>query len=116
MLVGYVLASIAVTGYYLPWLDVFFVFLMVPGLLLSLVASSIVGMLLVRRRFCPRSAAWLLTLSFPLLFLITLFTSLGNVMLPIIWAWAIVGRRISRGLVDPQAVSPSTLSSKKVGR
>ncbi len=112
MLAAYVLSSIAGLGYYTPWLDVFFVFLMVPGLLLSLAASSVLGVLLLRRRFRPTSAAWLLTLSFPMLFLITLFTSLGNVMLPFIWAWAIVGRRISCGSFAGQAVSPSEVNSR----
>lgn len=110
MLAGYVLTSIAVLGYYTPWLDVFFVFLMVPGLLLTLVASSGVGILLLRRHFRPTSTAWLLTLSFPLLFLIPQFTSLGNVLLPLVWAWAIAGRRINRESSEGPTVSPATSS------
>ena len=68
MLAAYVLSWIAGLGYYTPWLDVFFVFLMAPGLLLSLLASSVLGIMLIRRRFRPMSAAWLLTLSLPMLF------------------------------------------------
>ena len=113
MLAGYVLASIAVLGYYVPWLlDVFFVLLMAPGLLLSLVASSVLGVLLIRRRFRPTPAAWLLTVSFPLLFVIPLFTSLGNVLLPLVWAWAITGRRISRGPLERATVAPTEVNSR----
>lgn len=115
MLAGYLLTSVGVLGYYTLWLDAFFVFLMVPGMLLTLVASSVVGILLLRRHFRPTSAAWLLTVSFPLLFVITLFTSLGNALLPLIWAWAIIGRRISRGSFEGSTVSPSEVNSR-VGR
>ncbi|HEY5879055.1 MAG TPA: hypothetical protein VIU11_09095 [Nakamurella sp.] len=115
MITGYVLVSIAVQGYYTPWLDLFFVFLMVPGLLLTLVASSVLGILLLRRHVRPTSTAWLLTVSFPLLFVIPLFTSLGNVLLPLIWAWAIAGRRISRGRLMGATVAPTEVHSR-VGR
>ena len=39
--------------------------------------SSLLGIALLRRGFRPRTSAWLLALTFPLVFVIELFTSMG---------------------------------------
>jgi hypothetical protein len=68
----------------------------IPGLLLTMVGSSLLGIALLRRGFRPRATAWLLTLTLPLLFVISEVTSLGNVILPVAFAFGIVGRRLGR--------------------
>jgi hypothetical protein len=98
-LAGYVIATLSVLGdYWTPWLDQSFVALTIPGLLLTLIGSTSLGIVLLRRGFRPRVSAWLLVLVIPLVFGIAQVTSLGNAILPVLWAWAIAGRRITREL------------------
>ncbi len=97
-LAGYVVVTLSIVGaYYTPWLDQAFMFLVVPGLLLSLVGSTALGALLLKNRFRPSGTAWLLTLSFPLALAIAQITSLGNALLPVVFAFGIAGRSIARG-------------------
>ena len=57
-------------------------------------ASTAVGYAVQdRSHFRPRVTPWLLVLWLPLLVGITEITSLGNAVLPAIWAWAIAIRR-----------------------
>jgi hypothetical protein len=86
-----------------PWLDQSFLFLTLPGLLLSSVGSTALGIALLRNRFRPRVTPWLLALWIPLLIAITQITSMGNTVLPALWAWAIAIRSASS--FDP---SPSS--------
>jgi hypothetical protein len=103
-LTGYVMATLSVFGdYYTPWIDQSFLFLTIPGLLLSCVGSMVLGIALLRNHFRPRVTPWLLVLWFPLLFAITQITSLGNAVLPAIWAWAIAIRSASS--FDPSSSS-----------
>jgi hypothetical protein len=96
-LTGYLIATLSVFGdYYTPWIDQSFVLLTVPGLLISLVGSTMLGIALLRNRFQPRATAWLLALWIPLFIGIGQVTSLGNAVLPIVFAFGIAGRRISR--------------------
>ena len=96
-LTGYVIATLSVFGdYYTPWTEQSFLLLSVPGLLISLLGSTVLGIVLLRDRFRPRSTAWLLALCIPLLIGIVQVTSLGNAALPVIFAFAIAGRRIAR--------------------
>jgi hypothetical protein len=95
-LTGYVIATLSVFGdYYTPWIDQSFLFLTLPGLLVSSVGSTMLGIALLRNHFQPRVTAWLLLLWIPLLFGITQITSMGNAVLPAIWAWAIAIRSAS---------------------
>jgi hypothetical protein len=96
-LTGYLIATLSVFGdYYTPWIDQSFLLLTVPGLLISLVGSTILGIALLRNRFQPRATAWLLALWIPLFIGIGQVTSLGNAALPVVFAFGIIGRRISR--------------------
>jgi hypothetical protein len=68
----------------------------VPGLLLTLLGSTMLGVTLLAKRFRPVSAALLLALMIPLAFGILEVTSLGSAALPVMFAFGIVGRRIAR--------------------
>ena len=67
----------------------------VPFLLLTMVGSTLLGIALLRRGMRPALPAWLLTLAIPSLLVISEVTSLGNVALPIMFAFGILGRRIA---------------------
>lgn len=67
-----------------------------PGLLVTLLGSTALGVVLLVRRFRPSGPAVLLTATLPLAVVIVQVTSLGSVTLPVIFAFAILGRRIAR--------------------
>ena len=100
-LTGYTLACVSVAAeYWTQWgsindglLDVVFLATM-PAMLLTMLGSLFLGIVLVRRGL--GLPAWLLTLALPLLFVIPMITSLGSVILPIAFAFGILGRRIAR--------------------
>ena len=110
-LVGYVWATVAVlVSYWTQWthatslLDLAFVVLDIPGLLLTVISSTILGITLLRRGFRPRVTAWLLALTLPLTVVIQLFTSMGSGALPVMFAFGIAGHRLSReATVEPEA-------------
>lgn len=106
-LAGYVLAVVGVfLDYWTQWtritgmLDVAFA-VTAPALLLTVLGSTMLGVSLLRRRFRPRTSAWLLALSLPLTVLIVQVTSLGSVLLPVAFAFGILGRNMAR---DPSSV------------
>jgi hypothetical protein len=68
----------------------------VPGLLLTLLGSTVLGITLLAKRFRPASAALLLALIIPLGLGILQVTSMGSVALPVMFAFGILGRRIAR--------------------
>ena len=68
---------------------------LVPALLLTMIGSTFLGIVLIRRGL--GLPAWLLALTLPGLFVISEVTSLGNVFLPMVFAFGILGRRIARG-------------------
>lgn len=115
-LTGYVWACLSVLGdYWLQWgahpseplLTITFV-AGLPGVLLTLVGSSLLGVALLRRGFRPRATAWLLALTFPLAFVISMATSMGNLALPVAFAFGIAGRRLARGQSPDVATESST--------
>jgi hypothetical protein len=78
-------------------LNIVFVALMMPGMLLSVLGSTVLGIALLRAGYTPRLTAWLLALSFPLMLLgsdMLGHNSLG--MVPLFLAWAATGRRLWR--------------------
>jgi hypothetical protein len=100
-LTGYVLACVGVfCDYWTQWstynafFDIAFL-LTLPGLLLTLLGSTVLGIALLRRGFVPRSSAWLLALTFPLAVGILTVTSMGSAALPVMFAFGIAGRRIA---------------------
>ena len=100
-LTGYVLACLAVAAeYWTQWgamndalLDAVFLATM-PAMLLTMVGSTFLGATLLRGG--PRVPAVLLLLALPGVVVIPMVTSLGNVVLPIAFAFGLLGRRIAR--------------------
>src|SRR3954454_5727976 len=75
-----------------------------PFLLVTMVGSTLLGIALLRRGMRPSTPAWLLTLVIPSLVVISTVTALGNVVLPIAFAFGILGRRIAREESQPSEV------------
>ncbi len=106
---GYVIACVGVfLDYWTPWtgdyngdgieaklFTVAFA-VTVPGLLLTLLGSTVLGIILLVKRFRPASAALLLALIIPLALGILQITSMGSAALPVMFAFGILGRRIAR--------------------
>lgn len=78
---------------------------LVPALLLTMVGSTLLGIVLIRRGL--GLPAWLLALTLPGLFVISEVTSLGSVFLPVAFAFGILGRRIAREQRPATAASSS---------
>jgi hypothetical protein len=79
------------TGFAL--VDFAFLALMIPGMLISLIGSTMLGASLLRGGYLPRLTAWILALSFPLMILGSVVlghNSLG--ILPWFVAWAATAR------------------------
>jgi hypothetical protein len=100
-LTGYVLACISVAAeYWTMWtsindalLDGVFMATL-PVMLVTMLGSTFLGIVLIRRGL--GLPAWLLAGAFPGVFVISAVTSLGNVVLPIAFAFGILGRRLAR--------------------
>lgn len=103
---GYVIATASTFGdYYTPYLDESFLFLGVPGLMLTAVGSTLLGIALLKNRFRPRVTSLLLVGFIPLFIGIGMVTSLGNAVLPVIWAWVFAVRRVTRDLPYDEPVA-----------
>jgi len=102
VLVAYCGACVSVAAeYWLQWgsetsdlLDTVFL-VTVPFVLLTVLSSTVLGVVLLVKRFEPRTPAVLLALTLPGLVLIPMVTSLGNITLPILFAFGILGRRLA---------------------
>ncbi len=105
--IGYLLLLVgALAEYWGPedWLDPAFMFLSGPGLLVSLVGSTLLGIGMVRRKIEPRLGAWLLVLSFPLLILFV--ASWGHIpmgLIPLDVGWIAIGWALWKGRVSSVA-------------
>lgn len=70
---------------------------MLPGLLASLIGSSLLGIGMLRRRDPGRGAAWLLALAVPLWLFANLVLGHNSIgLLPLMWAWALASRSAVR--------------------
>lgn len=104
VLVGYVGACISVAAEYWtqwtainePLLDGVFL-LIIPFMLLTMIGSTVLGVTLLVKGFRPVLPAVLVALALPGLIVIPMLTSLGNVALPIAFAFGLLGRRWARG-------------------
>lgn len=67
-----------------------------PGLLLTLLSSTVLGVTLLVKRFRPTLPAVLLAAIIPLAFGILQVTSMGSAALPVMFAFGILGRRIAQ--------------------
>lgn len=117
-LVAYTWACVAVlVTYWTQWthatalLDQAFLFLDIPGVLLTGIGSTMLGITLVRHGFRPRTSAWLLVLAVPLSLVLDLVTSMGSGALPEMFAFGIAGHQLSKGEERRETAGETTLSS-----
>lgn len=78
-------------------LNLVFLGLLVPGMLISVIGSTVLGIALLRSEFSPKLTAWLLTLALPAMLVIPEVlghNSLG--LLAMIVAWGIAGFQLWR--------------------
>ena len=84
-------------------LNVVFLALLVPGILLSTLGSSVLGLSLVRSQYAPRATAWLLAISFPG-WIVGSFVlghnSLG--LIPLFLAWGVTGLELWSPRASPE--------------
>jgi len=100
VLVAYVGCCFAAMGeYWTQWtgetnglLDAVFVVL-VPFLLVAMLGSTVLGVTLLVKGYRPRLAAVLVACAVPGLLVLTEFMSLGSIVLPLAFGWAIAARR-----------------------
>jgi hypothetical protein len=105
-LTGYGLASVGLVAAFfvlIPGsaagtpLNIVFLSLLLPGMFISAVGSTVLGIALLRSRYAPRLTPWLLTLTFPSMLVIPTVlghNSLG--MLPLMIAWGATGWQLWR--------------------
>lgn len=113
VLVGYAAAVLSVFAeYWTQWtnepnalLEIVFV-ASIPAMLVTMLGSTVLGIALLRNGFRPRLSAWLLVLALPLAIAITEVTSMGNIVLPIAFAFGILGRRLAREETAPLPQQP----------
>jgi hypothetical protein len=60
---------------------------------------------MLRRRFRPRTTAWLLIGFLPFFMAITEITSMGNALLPLMWGWAFAAHVVARAGSTEQPAS-----------
>lgn len=105
-LTGYVLVCAELLGsYYTPFLDQAFTFIGIPGILVSVVGSTVLGVALLRGGFRPRSTAWLLVTWLISLLVLSSVIALGAALVPMLWAWGLAGRRMSAPVADAEPVA-----------
>jgi hypothetical protein len=78
-------------------LNIVFLALLLPGMFLSAIGSTVLGIALLRSHYTPKLTAWLLTLALPSMLVVPTVlghNSLG--MVPIIVAWGATGMQIRR--------------------
>jgi hypothetical protein len=102
-LLAYTWACVAVlVTYWTQWthttslLDLAFLFLDIPGVLLTMIGSTMLGITMLVRGFRPRTTGWLLALAVPLSIGIGMFTSMGSGALPEMFAFGIAGLQLAR--------------------
>lgn len=110
-LLAYALMAVSVFGdYFTPWMDQMFI-LGVAAMLLIGLGGIPLGIVLLRHGFRPRVTPILLVAFIPFMFAVTMVTSLGSALLPLMWGWAIAAHAVvSRSATpnDPQAaVTPA---------
>lgn len=112
--VGILAAAVVLSGGD-PTSDAFetvFLALMVPGMLITVIGSTVLGIALLRNGFMPRLTAWLLALAFPLLIVgssVLGHNSLG--MVPIFIAWGAAGSHLWRS--EPASVPSVAVPSQR---
>jgi ABC-type multidrug transport system permease subunit len=102
---GYTLLGLGVFGsYWTPWLEESFMFVGMPGMLLTVLGSTALGIVLLTRRFRPVLTAVLLVAFLPWFMLVTQVTSMGSALLTTAFAWAYAAHRLTR---EPATATPA---------
>jgi hypothetical protein len=97
-LVGYGFLTCSTVGdFWTPWTMASFTLLTIPGFLVSLLGSTLLGIFLVRRAFYPRATAWMLALAIPGFVAGTFTVAFAGGLLFLMWAWAVAGRSMWLG-------------------
>lgn len=79
--------------------------LTLAAMLTMIIGSTMLGVSLWRRGFRPRAVTVLLSLMIPALIVIPEVTSMGSVVLPVAFAFGILGRRLATESVQPSGVA-----------
>lgn len=121
-LAGYGLASVGLVAAFFVLtagsaagapVNIVFLTMLLPGMFVSAVGSTVLGIALLRSRYTPRLTPWLLTLTFPSMLVVPTVlghNSLG--MLPLIIAWGVTGWQLWRpGDADPAPELATTPAS-----
>lgn len=96
-LAGYALLTAGLAGsYWTPLLDESFLVLGVPGMLVGLIGSTLLGITLLRHRFRSRASAVLVAVWVPLMVGLSALVALGAAVMPMVWAWGLAGRALGR--------------------
>ena len=111
-LLALLLLLISAPGGGTPAVNVVFLALLLPGMFISAIGSTVLGIALLRGRYTPRLTPWLLTLAFPSMLIIPTVlghNSLG--MVPLILAWGISGIQLWRAhdQASPGEIAPQLL-------
>ena len=116
-LTGYGLACVAAFGeYWTSWttdhqsiVDGFFPVAIV-SMLVTVIGSTMLGISLLRKGFRPRISAWLLALTIPGMLVVMNLTDIGSTVLPIAFAFGILGRRMAReSAYAPAVAAPASV-------
>ena len=67
----------------------------IPGLLVTLIGSTLLGIALLRNGLTPKLPAWLLALMIPLAIGVGQVTSMGSFALPVMFAFGILGHQMA---------------------
>jgi hypothetical protein len=116
VLLAYAWAAVGITlSYWTQWTSdydnaVFTVAFAVtfPAILLTVIGSTVLGIVLLVKGFRPWLPALLVAGTFPLALAITMVTSLGNVLLPIAFAFGLLGRRLAMAEAPQAAIHSPT--------
>jgi hypothetical protein len=104
---GYVIVTVGLVGeYWSPYLDETFAVVGIPGLLLSVIGSTVLGIGLLRRGYRPPATAMLLVAWFPLMIVISDLVALGAACLPFLWAWGLTGRQMHHSATAAPQLQP----------
>jgi hypothetical protein len=107
-LAGFAGLTVSLLGdYFTPWMDESFAAIGIPAMLITMLGFLLLGIALLRRRFRPALAAWLLLLWVPELFLLSGLIALGAALIPVLFAWALAAGAVT---AEPTGV-PSVVGS-----
>ena len=115
ILPAYVLMALSL--FFIYWvanLDLVFLAVTIPAVLLSTIGETMLGIGLIRGGFRPRLTGWLLALSLPLSQALVVVSTQAFGMWPMMFAWGLAGCSLWRS-TTPEAL-PSTRTATSVSR